>query len=259
MAHPDGELATARATAALGGVLILSTSSNVPIEEVAAVPDLELWFQLYAFADEDQTGALLDRAVGAGAKAIVLTIDVLSTAVTNARPVGGFKPPADIVWAHHDGRSTIHTALDWAYVRRLQQRCPVPIVLKGVLHPDDAVRAADEGVAAIVVSNHGGRFIDGSIPTAFALPAIAEAAAGRLEVYVDGGIRRGGDVLRALALGAKGVLVGRPVLWALAIGGEAGVETLLRRIVTELRDDAVFAGIADIRDIPRDLVVDARR
>jgi 4-hydroxymandelate oxidase len=131
----------------------------------------------------------------------------------------------------------------------------VPLVLKGILHPEDAVRAADEGIRAIVVSNHGGRVLDGALPTALALPAVAAAVGDRLELLVDGGIRRGADVLRALALGARATVVGRPVLWGLAVAGEAGVTAVLAQVRDELETDAALCGIADVRRVPHDLVV----
>jgi 4-hydroxymandelate oxidase len=257
MAHPDGELATARAVAALGGTLILSTSSNVSVEEVGAIPGLDLWFQLYPFEDQALTDALVGRAVAAGARAIVLTVDVTSEADTHARPVGGFVDPP-LPWAHHDGRSSILRRLDWDWACALAERAGLPIVLKGILHPDDVSRAADLGFPAVVVSNHGGRTLDGAIPTAFALPACAEAATDRIEVYVDSGIRRGGDVLRALALGARAAIVARPILWGLALGGEPGARTIIGRLVRELAEDMAFADVADVRAVPRDLVVDGR-
>jgi 4-hydroxymandelate oxidase len=257
MAHPDGELATARAVAALGGVLILSTSSNHSVEEVAAVPGLDLWFQLYPFEDRAVTERLVRRAVDAGARAIVLTVDVTSEADTHARPAGGFVDPP-LPWAHHDGHGRILRRLDWDYARALAATCGVPVLLKGILHPDDAARAAEEGFAAIVVSNHGGRTLDGAIPSALALPDCVGAAGARLEVYVDGGVRRGSDVLKALALGARGVLLARPVLWALALEGEAGVRAMLGRLLRELTEDMAFADVADANAVPSDLVVPAR-
>lgn len=257
MAHPDGELATARAVTALGGTLVLSTSSNLSVEEVAAVPGLDLWFQLYPFEDRSLTEGLVRRAVGAGARAIVLTVDVTSEADTHARPVGGFVDPP-LPWAHHDGRSAILRHLDWPYARWLADLAGVPVVLKGILHPDDVARAADEGFAGVIVSNHGGRTVDGLMPTALALPGCAAAAAGRLEVYVDGGIRLGGHVLRALALGARAVLVARPILWGLALGGEAGARVVLERLLRELAEDMAFADVADVTALPADLLVPAQ-
>lgn len=268
MAHPDGELATARAVASLGGTLILSTSSNVAVEEVAAVPGLDLWFQLYPFEDRALTEGLVRRAVDAGARAIVLTVDVTSPADTHARPPGGFVDPP-LPWAHHSGSPAILRRLDWAYASWIAGIAGVPVVLKGILHPDDVTRAATEGYAGVVVSNHGGRTVDGLVPTAIALrdcaaaaaaaarAAAAAAAEGRLEVYVDGGIREGGHVLRALALGARAVLVARPVLWGLALDGEAGARAILARLLRELSEDMAFADVADVTAVPADLLVPA--
>lgn len=256
LAHPDAELGIARAVAALGGAMVLSMSSTTPIEAVAAVPGLDVWFQLYALADEGATSALVARVVAAGVRALVLTVDVTSEADTSARPAGGFDT-SDIAFPHHDGSGRILPRLDWAWAERLRATCGVPVVLKGVLHPEDARRAADLGFAAIVVSNHGGRTLDGAMPTARALPDVLEAVAGRIEVYVDGGIRRGGHALVALALGARGVLVARPLLWGLALGGEAGARTVLARLVRELAEDAEQAGIDRVVDIDPSIVVPA--
>ncbi len=257
LAHPDAEMGVARAVAALGGTMVLSTSSTTAVEDVGAVPGLDLWFQLYALADESHTQAMIDRALGAGARALVLTIDVLSEADTSARPVGGFDTQG-IRFPHHAGDGRIRPGLDWAWAERLNVSCGVPVVLKGILHPEDARRAADAGFAAIVVSNHGGRTLDGAIPGALALPDCVAAADGRLEVYVDGGIRRGGQALVALALGAHAVLVARPILWGLALGGAAGARTVLARLVRELREDAEHAGVRDLGAVDRSIVVPAR-
>jgi 4-hydroxymandelate oxidase len=238
--------------------MILSTSSNTAVEEVAAVSGLRLWFQLYPFADQAATDALVRRAVDAGAQAIALTVDVPSDADTHPLPLGGFRTPEGITWALHGGDVQILKRLDWDYARREADVGGVPEVLKGILHPDDVGRAADEGFPAVVVSNHGGRTLDAAIPTAIALPDIVAAAGDRVEVYVDGGIRRGGDVLKALGLGARAVLVARPVLWGLALGGADGATTILGRLLRELREDLHFADVADVRAIPDGLVVPAR-
>jgi 4-hydroxymandelate oxidase len=145
-------------------------------------------------------------------------------------------------------------ALDWAYLERLRARVSVPIVLKGILHPADAIAAADVGVPAVVVSNHGGRTLDGAITTAEILPEIADAVGDRIELLVDGGIRRGVDVIRALALGARAVLIGRPFLWGLAIAGQAGQRHVFATLRDELEQDARHCGIPDITSVPRDLV-----
>jgi 4-hydroxymandelate oxidase len=256
LAHPEGELATARAVAALGGTIVLSTSSNRSVEEVAGVVGLEVWFQLYPFEDARFTERLVRRVVDAGVRAIVLTVDVTSDADPSARPVGGFQG-RDIGYAHHSGHEPVLRQMTWAWADRLRASCGVPVVLKGILHPDDADRAAREGYAGIVVSNHGGRKLEGAMPSAVALPACFAAVAGRLEVFVDGGIRRGGHALVALALGARGVMIGRPVLWGLALGGEAGVRTVLSRLIRELAEDAAHADILDVRDIDPDILVRA--
>ena len=254
MAHPDGELATARAAAAAGTIMVVSTSTMVPIEEIGAVPGVNFWFQLYPFVDFEQTVAMIERALAAGAQAVCLTVDVASSIDPKRRPRGGIINPEWVKYPMHPPLADTEPALNWAYLERLQARIPAPIVLKGILHPEDARQAVDAGAAAIVVSNHGGRTLDGAIPTAEILPEIAEAVDNRVELLVDGGIRRGSDVLRALALGARAVLVGRPFLWGLAINGEAGQRRIFSLLRDELEEDARFCGIPDLTAVPRDLV-----
>lgn len=257
LAYPEGEVATARAASSCGATLVLSTSSSRTVEDVGAVANLDLWFQLYPFEDRDKTELLIGRAVAAGARAIVLTVDVPTDVSTHARPPGGWKPGPDVTWAHHDGNEPGQRRLDWASVRWMAEAAGRPVILKGVLHPDDARRAADEGFAGVVVSNHGGRTLDAALPTAVALPRVVAAAGSAIEVFVDGGIRRGGDVLKALALGARAVFVGRPVLWGLACAGEAGVCHVLSTLRDELAVDSAMADVSDLRDVPPDLVVRA--
>jgi 4-hydroxymandelate oxidase len=254
MAHPLGELATARAAAAAGTVMIVSTSTTTPIEEIGAVPGLRFFYQLYPWSDHDATVAMVDRAVAAGAKAIVLTVDVTVDVDPKRRPRGGLFTPDWVTYPmHHEGASIL-LSLDWAYFKKLRGHVKVPIVVKGILHPDDARRAIDEGADAIEVSNHGGRTLDGAIPTAEILPEVVEAVDGRVEILVDGGIRRGVDILRALALGARVAVVGRPFLWGLAVGGEEGSRRIFSILTNELRQDAAYSGVTDIREVPRDLV-----
>lgn len=254
MAHPDGELATARAAAAAGTIMIVSTSTMVPIEEIGAVPDVSFWFQLYPFSDFEATVAMIERAIAAGAKAVCLTVDVASPIDPKRRPRGGIITPAWVTYPMHPAVPETEPALTWAYLDRLSARISVPIALKGILHPDDARKAIDAGAAAIVVSNHGGRTLDGAVTTAEILPEVAEAVDGRVELLVDGGIRRGSDIIRALALGARAVLVGRPFLWGLAIAGEAGQRRIFSLFRNELEEDARFCGLADLTSVPRDLV-----
>lgn len=254
MAHPDGELATARAAAEAGTIMIVSTSTMVPIEEIGALPGVRFWYQLYPFTDFEGTIAMIERAVAAGAKAVCLTVDVASSYDPKRRPRGGIITPEWVTYPMHPPNPVTEPALTWAYLDRLRARIPIPIVLKGILHPDDARMAIDAGAAAIVVSNHGGRTLDGAIPTAEILPEVAEAVDGRVELLVDGGIRRGGDVIRALALGARAVLVGRPFLWGLAINGDAGQRHVFNVLRHELEEDARFCGVADVTAVPRELV-----
>jgi 4-hydroxymandelate oxidase len=254
MAHPDGELATAKAAAGAGTIMIVSTSTMTPIEDIGAVPDVAFWFQLYPFVDFEHTVAMIERAVAAGAKAICLTVDVASHIDPKRRPRGGLITPEWVRYPMHPPIAETLAALDWAYLDRLRGRVSVPIVLKGILRADDARAAADAGFPAIVVSNHGGRTLDGAIPTAEILPEIAEAVGDRVELLVDGGIRRGIDVIRALALGARAVLIGRPFLWGLAIAGEAGQRKVFSTLRAELEEDARHCGLPDLTDVPRDLV-----
>ena len=254
MAHPDGELATARAAAEAGTIMIVSTSTMVPIEEIGALPGVRFWYQLYPFTDFEGTIAMIERAVAAGAKAVCLTVDVASSYDPKRRPRGGIITPEWVTYPMHPPNPVTEPALTWAYLDRLRARIPIPIVLKGILHPDDARMAIDAGAAAIVVSNHGGRTLDGAIPTAEILPEVAEAVDGRVELLVDGGIRRGGDVIRAPALGARAVLVGRPFLGGLAINGDAGQRHVFNVLRHELEEDARFCGVADVTAVPRELV-----
>jgi len=253
LAHPDGELATARAAAAAGCVMVVSTSTNTPLEELTAVPGLTAWFQLYLFPDRAHSATIVRRAAAAGASALVLTVDVPVDVVTLRRPRGPLAF-SDGFPMHGGATPAVDSTVTWDDLPWLRDVSPLPLVLKGITHPDDAARAVEAGCAAVVVSNHGGRQLDGTAPTADLLPDVVAAVGGRIPVYVDGGVRRGGDVLRALALGAAGVLVGRPVLWGLAVGGERGVARVLEVLGSELAADAALAGVTDLRDVPRDLV-----
>ena len=257
LACAEAEAATARAAAALGTVFCVSTMANLPLEQVRAVaPEARQWFQLYVQRDRGVTADLVRRAAAAGYEALVLTVDAPALGRREADLRHGFNLPAHltpgnlelgdaVLLSGTDVRSALAAqfsastdpSMTWRDLGWLRSLSPLPIVLKGVLHPDDARRAADEGVDAVVVSNHGGRQLDGAIASLDALPAIAAAAGGQLEVLLDGGIRRGTDVLTALALGARAVLLGRPVLWGLAVAGEAGAA----RVLSLLRDEVDLA------------------
>jgi 4-hydroxymandelate oxidase len=236
--HPDGELATARAAAAAGVPLILSTASSRSLEEVAAAaPDATRWFQLYTQADAALTRESVARAADAGYGAIVVTVDlpVIGYRERDRRNGYDLPTPWDRAFGVHDASNA---TLTWDDLAAIRSWAPgLPLVLKGIQHPDDARIALEHGVDALVVSNHGARQLDRVAPSADLLAEVAEAVGGRCELWVDGGVRRGLDVVIALALGARGVLLGRPVLWALAAAGEAGVA----RALAIMREEVAFA------------------
>lgn len=274
MAHPDGELATARAAGRNGTVMILSTVSNTAVEDVVAAATGPVWFQVYVQRDRGATRELVQRARDAGCRALVVTVDVPVLGRREADLRNRFALPAHLTLPHFaDGGGTIkgarkepisalteHVAeqldpsLDWADVEQIAQETDLPIVLKGILRADDARRAVDHGARAIVVSNHGGRQLDSVPAGADVLEGIVEVVGDRHEVLVDGGIRRGTDVIKALALGARAVLLGRPVLWGLAVDGEDGAARVLSLLRAELDTALALCGCPSVRQVSRDLV-----
>ncbi|MFZ9692647.1 MAG: alpha-hydroxy acid oxidase [Phycisphaerales bacterium] len=272
LAHPDGEAATARAVAAAGSIMVLSSLSTTSIEEVVAQGGT-VWFQLYANKDPGITKALMDRAIAAGCKALMLTADTPVWGVRERDVRNGFRLPAgvsavnlasldptgDLKSRQGSGMGQafdwmVHPALAWPELERICASSSVPVLLKGVARGDDAAKALDSGCAGVVVSNHGGRQLDGTPATIDMLPAVVEAVAGRGLVLVDGGVRRGTDVLKAIALGADAVQIGRPQLWGLASGGELGVRRVFEMLAAELDIAMALAGCATVADVPRDLV-----
>jgi 4-hydroxymandelate oxidase len=271
MAHPGGEAASAAGAAAAGALYICSTQATMPVEEVAAAaPEGARWFQVYVVRDRGWTAELVGRAAAAGCRALVLTVDVpllgnrlrdlrndfrLPTGMkpANAPPAGAARQrelAVDVLaqTGQFDPGLTPDT-IGW-----LAGQSGLPVVVKGVLRGDDAAACLDAGAAAVVVSNHGGRQLDGVLATADALAEVAAAVGDRAEVYVDGGIRRGTDVVKALALGARAVLVGRPVFWGLAVGGAAGVERVLSGLAGELRLAMALCGAVGVADLTPDLI-----
>jgi isopentenyl diphosphate isomerase/L-lactate dehydrogenase-like FMN-dependent dehydrogenase len=259
-AHPDGERATARAAATLGLPMVISTASDTSVEDIAeAAPEAPRWFQLYWPSDEGVARSLVDRAEASGCGAIVVTADNyipgwkprdlqraelpfikgIGVAQFFTDPVFRAaleKTPEEDLGAavgHYLG-VFVNPSLTWDDLERLRSWTSLPVLIKGILHPDDATEARERGVDGIVVSNHGGRQVDGAIATIDALPAIADAVGSDLEILLDSGVRSGSDAFRALALGADAVLLGRPWVWGLALAGEAGVEEVLRRFLAEL-------------------------
>lgn len=261
MAHPDGEPATARATAAAGTVMTVSTiATATPHEVTAAAPDGRRFFQLYWFKDEGITRSLLDQAVEAGYRAIVLTIDAPGTLGRRERDLRtGFTVEAAVpAFEAATGRAggtpaevfaQIEAALTWKDLERLAAMSDLPLVVKGVLTREDARLAADAGVAGVWVSNHGGRQLDTVAAGIDALPEVADEVAGEVELIVDGGVRRGTDVLKALALGANAAAIGRPVIWGLAANGEGGVAHVLELLRAEIALALVLAGCASPADV----------
>ncbi|HZG36093.1 MAG TPA: alpha-hydroxy acid oxidase [Gaiellaceae bacterium] len=248
MAHPDGEPGTARAAAAAGTIMCLSTLATATPEEVAAAaPGAPRWFQLYVFRDRGITRSLVERAEAAGFGAIVLTVDAPRLGRRERDLRTGFRIPPEITvpsfaaaaggWEGAtplDILSLVDPTLSWRDLERLVADSPLPVVVKGVQTHEDAALACEHGAAAVVVSNHGGRQLDDVAPTLELLPEVVEAVEGRLEVLVDGGVRRGADVVKALALGARAVLAGRAVLWGLAAEGERGAARVLELLREEV-------------------------
>jgi 4-hydroxymandelate oxidase len=265
LAHPDGEQATAQACATTGLTMSLSTYATTSIEDVAAVAGGgPLWFQTYVLRDRDVTAAMLERASAAGYRAVILTLDapVVGRRLRD-RAHGYWLPLADVRLsnfpaAHAQPTATYSTELETALTPELLQwvkrTSGLPLLVKGVLRGDDAVRCVEAGADGVVVSNHGGRQLDGAVSSADALEDVVAGLAGSCPVLVDGGVRSGADVLTARALGADGVLVGRAALWALACGGRAGVEAFLTAVVDELRHTMALCGLSDLTEVPRDLV-----
>jgi 4-hydroxymandelate oxidase len=249
LAHPDGEAATARGVAAAGSLLVLSARAGLPLAEIPVARPW--WFQAYVLRDRAVTERQVRAAVAAGAGAIVLTADA---PYVHPRPVpqaGALAPAARPVGWEQD------PALEVGAIGWLAGISGRPVLVKGVLNPRDAAACVDAGAAGVIVSNHGGRQLDRVVATARALGPVVEAVAGRVPVLVDGGIRDGGDVLTALALGATAVLVGRPVLWALATGGADGVRDCLDFFRADLARTMAQAGLPAIADIDRDVVTRA--
>ncbi len=267
LAHPDGELAAVRGAAAAGVPYILSTTSSFSIEEVAAAaPDATRWFQLYVQADAARTRRLVERAAAAGYGAIVLTVDlpVLGYRDRDRRsgfelpPLGNFREVGATHGSHADGEPELQnaTSLTWDDLAEIRRWSTLPLVLKGILTAEDARLAVEHGADAIVVSNHGGRQLDRVQAGVDALAEVVEAVGGRTEVWVDGGVRRGLDIAIALALGARGVLVGRPVYWALAVGGQAGVERALAILRDEFEIALALLGARTPADVGPEHLVD---
>ncbi len=254
--HPEGELGSVRGAVRHGLPFILSSNGTVSIEEIMATPGARCWFQIYVQSDRGFTLNSIERVEAAGCEAICVTVD---TPVLGFRPRqfrAGFSIPANVPLPHAAGvrvasDSGRHSPITWQDLEWLRSTVKSKLLLKGILHPADAELAIQSGVDGIIVSNHGGRNLDTVVPTIEALPDIAQQVAGRVPLLVDGGIRRGTDALKALARGANAVLIGRPYLYALAVGGADGVARCLSLLIEELRLAMALVGAPSLRELDR--------
>jgi 4-hydroxymandelate oxidase len=263
-AHPDAELATARAAGAMGTVMILSSGSTYTLEEVAKAAAGPIWFQQYLYKDRGLTTQMAQRAQEAGYRALCLTLDstVRAKRERNIRNNYSNRPSPnyaglevqEMSWrfssdAPRGANDLIDRAATWPYLDWLAANTPLPLVVKGIMTGEDARLCVEHGVKGVIVSNHGARQLDTTFASIEVLPEVVEAVDGRLEVYLDGGIRRGTDVLKALALGARAVLIGRPLFWGLAVEGEPGLRAVLQMFRDELEMAMGMCGRPTIQSI----------
>ena len=267
LVHPQGELATVLAASAMKAPMVVSTQASTSLEDIAQAAQTSLWFQLYMQPAREHTLALVQRAAAAGYRAIVVTVDAPVNGVRNREQRAAFQLPPGIDMPNLRGlppqvmpaaqagqsalfgKGVLDTAPSWDDLAWLRASTSLPLIVKGITSPLDAVQAIDAGVDGIVVSNHGGRVLDGQPATIDALPAVARAVAGRVPLLLDGGVRRGTDVLKALALGASAVMIGRPTLYGLAAAGAVGVVHVLHMLRTELEVAMALTGCRTLQDI----------
>jgi 4-hydroxymandelate oxidase len=253
MANPDGELATARAAARAETIMTVSSTTVEYLEDVAAASTFPKWWQLYVYTDRGLTQEMLHRVHASGYAALCFTVDVPIAGLRHRDTRSGFVMPIglpgdDLVFDPH---------ITWGDLGWIRERAPLPIIVKGILTAEDARLALEHGADGIVVSNHGGRQLDAVPAGITALPEVVEAVGGRVPVLVDGGIRRGVDVFKALALGAAAVMVARPTCWGLAVAGEEGVLDVLGILKAELENAMTLAGTRTVAEITRELVAPA--
>jgi 4-hydroxymandelate oxidase len=263
-AHQDGELATARAAGAMGTVMLLSSGSSYTLEEVAKAATGPIWFQQYLYRDRGLTKLMAERAQAAGYSALCLTLDSTVRAKRERNIRNHYSnPPSpnyaglevqEMTWstssdAPRGANQLIDRAATWPYLDWLVANTPLPLVVKGIMTAEDGRQCVEHGVRGVIVSNHGARQLDTTFASIEVLPEVVEAVDGRIEVYLDGGIRRGTDVLKALALGARAVLIGRPLFWGLAVDGEAGLRAVLQMLRDELEMAMGMCGRPTIQSI----------
>jgi 4-hydroxymandelate oxidase len=273
LAHPEGECETARGVSAAGSLMTVSTMANRSLEETADAATCPLWFQLYVYRDRAVTEQLVRRAEAAGYRALVLTVDTARLGRRERDIRNGFGLPPHLHMGNFEGaareqpgqepgssglavyaNALLDTSLTWEALDWLRSITTLPIVVKGILTAEDTVLAVEHGAKAIIVSNHGGRQLESGLATIEALPEVVAAAHGRAEIYMDGGIRRGTDALKALALGARAVLLGRAILWGLAADGQRGVARVLELLNAELELAMALVGSPSLATIGPALV-----
>jgi 4-hydroxymandelate oxidase len=273
LAHPEAEYATAAAAAAAGTLVALGSGNHFGVEEVVAATRAPFWFQMYCYESRAVTERLIRRAEAAGARALVVTVDATFPPRRERNLRIKFELPPEVELRNLIGiglqdhllrpenggmpafiATLRNMLLTWDEIDWMRSITTTPIVLKGVLTSEDAVLAVEHGVDAIIVSNHGARQVDGTVAPIEALPEIAKRVGGQIEILMDGGVRRGTDVLKALALGARAVLIGRPYLWGLAVGGAAGVRQVIELLRDEIDSAMAQCGQADVKTINRSLV-----
>jgi 4-hydroxymandelate oxidase len=259
--HREGELETARGAASAEAVFVVSSNATVSIEDIAKVARSPLWLQLYAQSDSGRNRELIERAQAAGCKALVITVDTPVIGPRNREQRDGFALPGRLTLpmnpqnqTERQTKSHGRVSLTWKEIEEFRSLSRIPVLLKGILHPDDADQAARRGLDGIIVSNHGGRNLDTAPATIDALPQVVDRIGGRIPVLVDGGIRRGTDVVKALALGAAAVLIGRPYMYGLAVAGAQGVADVVRILRTELGMALALIGRARIADLDRSIL-----
>lgn len=266
-AHPEGELASVRAAGTVGTILVLSAQSSRTLEEVAQAATGPVWFQQYFFKDRVLTLEMAQRAEAAGYSALCLTLDAKVKPKRERNMRNNYSGPPSPNYAHLDVTgSTWSFGLDgptgtndlrdpastWDDLDWLAANTPLPLVVKGIMVGEDGKYAAEHGAQGVIVSNHGARYLDTTLATIEVLPEVVEAVGGKAEVYLDGGIRRGSDVFKALALGARAVLIGRPVFWGLSVEGEQGVVSVLEMLRDELDATMGICGRTTVASIDRD-------
>ena len=251
--HPDGEVAAARGGAEAQATYVISSYSTTPLEEIAAAASGSTWFQIYLQPDRDFTLDVVRRAESAGVRAFCVTVDLPVIGVRNRMDRARFAVPAGMSCPHMMENFT-GSPVTWADVEWLRSVTKLPVMLKGILNPDDAELAVESGVSGIIVSNHGARDLDTVPATIDALPRVADRVEGRIPVLMDGGIRRGTDVLKALAFGAEAVLIGRPFCYGLAVGGSRGVVKVVELLRREFEIAMALTGHTSIAGIDRSVI-----